>query len=112
VFKYDIVDITGNLYNYKFDAVDDYAPNVYVSVLLQSADPAVKFGTQEFKVNSDAHKLNIEVSSDKKTYKPGENVVLDFHARDRDDKPAAADISIAVVDVSVLALAGNPKKIH
>jgi len=38
--------------------------------------------------------------------------VLDFHARDRDDKPAAADISIAVVDVSVLALAGNPKKIH
>jgi len=66
VFKYDIVDITGNLYNYKFDAVDDYAPNVYVSVLLQSADPAVKFGTQEFKVNSDAHKLNIEVSSDKK----------------------------------------------
>lgn len=110
IFKYEIIDITGSLYNYTFDAVDDYAPNVYVSVLLQSPDPAVKFGTQEFKINSASHKINIDISSDKKTYRPGDNVVLDLKARDGAGKPVEVGLSAAVADVSVLALAGNPKK--
>jgi len=110
VFKYDIVDIDGSLYNYTFDAVDEYAPNVFVSVLLQSTDPAVKFGSQEFTVNSDEHKITVDVSSDKKTYKPGDSVVLNLSARDDAGKPVAAEISVAVADLSVLALAGNPKK--
>ena len=110
VFKYDIIDIDGSLYDYTFDVKDEYAPNIFVSVLLQSADPAVKFGSQEFTVNSDSNKLNVEVSSDKKTYKPGEAVVLNLHASDRDGKPVAAGISVSVADLSVLALAGNPKK--
>jgi len=110
VFKYDIVDIDGSLYNYKFGAIDEYAPNVFVSVLLQSADPAVKFGTQEFTINSGVHKINIDISSDKKTYRPGDNVVLDLRATDNGGRAVSAEVSVAVVDMSVLALVGNPKK--
>jgi len=110
VFKYDIVDITGSIYEYKFIATNEYAPNVYISVLLQSADPAVKFGSQEFQINSNVNKLNLEISSDKKVYQPGETVKLNFHAQDANGNPVAAEISAAVVDVSVLALVGNPKK--
>jgi hypothetical protein len=49
-YEYDIIDITGNLYNYTFDIKEDYYPNVYISVLLQSKDePSVKFGSKEFR---------------------------------------------------------------
>ena len=111
VFKYEIIDISGNLYNYKFDIEEDYYPNVFVSVLLQSKnEPSVKFGSKEFKVNSDAQKINIEFKSDKNFYEPGEEVRLEILTKDYKNQPISSSVSIAVVDLSVLALKGNPKK--
>lgn len=110
IFDYRIVDVNGGLYNYKFKAEEAYAPNIFASVLLQSADPAVRFGMQEFRIDSDKNKIDIEIQSDKKTYRPGEEVVLKISAKDRDNDPVSAEVSVAVVDLSVLALKGNPKK--
>ena len=111
VFKYEIIDISGNLYNYKFDIEEDYYPNVFVSVLLQSKnEPSVKFGSKEFKVNSDAQKINIEFKSDKSFYEPGEEVRLEILTKDYKNQPISSSVSVAVVDLSVLALKGNPKK--
>ncbi|MDO8524659.1 MAG: MG2 domain-containing protein [bacterium] len=110
IFDYKIVDFTGNILGYNFTATDDYSPNVFVSVLLQSSDPAVKFGSQEFRINSDKSKINLEVLSDKKFYKPGDNVNLSVVAKDSAGNPLKTEVSVAVVDLSVLALEGNPKK--
>lgn len=110
IFDYEIVDFNGNIQGYKFTAKEEYAPNVFVSVLLQSSDPAVKFGMKEFKINSDKSKINIEVKSDKKFYSPGDQVKLDIFASDSSGKPLKTEASIAVVDLSVLALKGNEKK--
>ena len=110
IFDYKIVDVVGNIFGYNFTATDDYAPNVYVSVLLQSPDPAVKFGSKEFTVNSDKSKINLSVVPDKKFYSPGDNVNLSIVAKDAKGAPLKTEISVAVVDLSVLALEGNPKK--
>jgi uncharacterized protein YfaS (alpha-2-macroglobulin family) len=79
-------------------------------VLLQSPDPAVKFGSQEFTIDSGKSKINLEVNSDKKFYSPGDNVNLNIVAKDSAGNPLKTEVSVAVVDLSVLALKGNPKK--
>ncbi|HOC53516.1 MAG TPA: alpha-2-macroglobulin family protein [Candidatus Pacearchaeota archaeon] len=110
IFEYHIVDIVGNLYNFQFDVKEEYGPNFYISVLLQSSDPEVKFASQEFKVDSDKNKINIEIKSDKNFYSPGDEIKLSIYAKDYKNKPVAGEFSIAVVDLSVLALKGNVKK--
>ncbi|KKQ55631.1 MAG: hypothetical protein US74_C0026G0006, partial [Parcubacteria group bacterium GW2011_GWA2_38_13] len=110
VYSYEIKDITGNLYSYNFPVIEKHIPNVYASVLLVSTKPEVRFGQIEFKVNADHEKLDINVVSDKKFYLPGELVNLDITAKDYNGSPAETELSISVVDLSVLALKGNPKK--
>jgi uncharacterized protein YfaS (alpha-2-macroglobulin family) len=110
IFDYKVLNLTGNIQGYKFEAKDDYAPNVYVSVLLQSSDPSVKFGTKEFKINSDKSKIIFDFKSDKQFYAPGDTVTLNLTATDKDGNPLKTEASLGVVDLSVLALKGNPKK--
>jgi len=110
IFSYEIKEIQGNIYSYSFDVLDGYSPNFYVSVLLVSSKPEIKFGQKEFTVDTDRQKLNIDVRSDKKFYLPGEQVILDIATSDFQGKPVESEVSAAVVDLSVLALQGNPKK--
>ncbi|MCK5084926.1 MAG: hypothetical protein KAQ64_04705, partial [Candidatus Pacebacteria bacterium] len=112
VFKYEIVDINQNLYNYSFTVLSDYTPNFYVSVILLSADsnPDVKFAQVGFKVDTEKKELNVSVQSDKRSYLPGEEVVLNFESKDYAGNPVETEFSVAVADLSVLALKGNPKK--
>ena len=110
IFEYHIIEINGNLYNFNFEVKEDYIPNVFVSVLLISEKPEVKFGSIEFQINTTEKELDVEVSSDKNFYLPGEEIILDVSAKDYQGNPVSAEISLAVVDLSVLALKGNPKK--
>ena len=110
VFNYEVREIKGNLYNYNFQIKEEYVPNIFVSVLLQSKTPEIKFGQVEFKINTKEKELNIEVKSNKTAYLPGEEVTLDILAADSEGRPVSAELSVAVVDLSVLALKGNPKK--
>ena len=48
IFDYQIEDIKGNLHSFKFKVKNEYIPNIYVSVLLLSSKPEVKFGNVEF----------------------------------------------------------------
>jgi hypothetical protein len=110
IFDYQIKEITTNLYNFAFKVKKEYSPNIYVSVLLFSQKPEVKFAQTEFYIDRKQYELDIEVKSNKKFYLPGEEVVLDITTKDWSGKGVPAEVSIAVVDLSVLALKGNPKK--
>jgi alpha-2-macroglobulin len=110
IFDYQIKEINGNLYPFSFKVQDEYLPNVFVSVLLISQKPEVKFGKLEFQIDREKKELNIEVKSNKKFYLPGEEVTLDVLTKDWTGKGVEAEVSVAVVDVSILALKGNPKK--
>jgi len=110
IFDYQIKEITTNLYNFTFKVKKEYSPNIYVSVLLFSQKPEVKFAQTEFYIDRQQYELDIEVKSNKKFYLPGEEVVLDITTKDWLGRGVPAEVSIAVVDLSVLALKGNPKK--
>lgn len=110
ILDYKVVDINQSIYNYLFKVTEDYIPNIFVSALLLSSDPQVKFGQLEFTVNKKEKELTIDVKSDKTSYLPGESVTLDITTSDYTGKKVPAEISLSVADLSVLALAGNPKK--
>ena len=110
VYSYEIVDINQNIYEYSFDLKKEYAPNVYLSVVLISSKPELKYGNLSFQVNSKDKELNIDLKTNKETYLPGEKVFCDINVNDSNGKPVSTELSMAVVDMSVLALKGNPKK--
>lgn len=110
IFDYEIKEINNNLFSYQFTVKPEYAPNIYLSVLLQSDLPEVRFGQLGFQVNQEQKQLSIKVIPNKDRYLPGENVVLDILTSNFTGSPLPAEISVAVVDLSILALKGNPKK--
>lgn len=110
IFTYEVVDINQSIYKYEFPITEDYAPNVFASVVLLSPTPEIKFGQLEFTIDKKAKELHIDIQSDKQSYLPGEKVTLTVTTKDARGTVVPANVSIAVADLSVLALKGNPKK--
>lgn len=110
LYEYAVITLTGGLYFYEFPIKSEYAPNVFVSALLLSKDPEVKFGSVEYTVGKKEHELSVNVTPNKTNYLPGEQVTLHVETKDSFGRAVPAEVSLAVVDLSVLALKGNPKK--
>ncbi len=110
IFQYEILDIDQNLYEYTFEVKKEHIPNIYFTAFLLSPEPEIKYGQINYQVNTKEVSLDIAVTSNKKTYLPGEDITLDFRITDGSGKPVQTELSAAVVDMSVLALKGNPKK--
>jgi uncharacterized protein YfaS (alpha-2-macroglobulin family) len=110
VFGYEVVDVVGSIAHYTFPVTATYYPNVYVSVVAYAPNRSVRAGSKVFTINSDQKKINLSVTSDRPTYRPGDPVNLTLTATDDGGRPLASEVSLAVVDMSVLALRGNPKK--
>jgi uncharacterized protein YfaS (alpha-2-macroglobulin family) len=110
VFTYKVIEIVGNLASYEFPVTPEYYPNIRLSVVAYAPNRAVRFGYADFRVASNQKQLKINLSTNKKVYNPGDLVSLALTATDDAGRPAVAEVSLAVVDMSVLALRGNPKK--
>ena len=110
IFHYEIIDIDRNLVDYSFDVKESYIPNVYVSILLLSPKPEIKYGQINYKVNTKQKEIQVDIKTDKNHYLPGEEVRVEVETRDWKGALVSAELSLAVADVSVLALKGNPKK--
>lgn len=101
----------------------NYAPNVFVSVLLvrgrvadpqptallDLARPSMKMGLTKLKVGWKAHRLAVNVKTDQKIYRVREKVTVDVEVRSPDGQklPAGAEVAIAAVDESLLRLKEN-----
>ncbi len=105
-----VVDVVGGLYKHTFTVPESYTPNMTISALLFSPEPEVKYGSTYLGVESDAHRLQVTATPNKNAYLPGEEVVLRVLTTDVGGRPVPAEVSVAVADLSVLALRGNPKK--
>jgi len=110
VFDYEIKEINGNFFEYNFEIKEEYLPNVYFSVLLQSSESEVRFGNINFNIDTERKNLDITVLPNKRYYLPGEEVILDIKTKDYNNKEISAELSVSVADLSVLALKGNPKR--
>lgn len=110
IFDYKVFDVNQSLYKYNFSIEEEYIPNIYASVVLFSADPDVKYGQINYQVNTLEKELDVVLKTNKKEYLPGEEVDVEIEVKDSLGRGAETELSIAVADLSVLALKGNPKK--
>lgn len=92
----------------------NYAPNVYVSVALVQGrigdgprgKPRMRMGIIDLSVRPEDNKLTVTVDSDKKDYRPGEEVTATVKVLGADGKPVSAEVSITAADEGVLSLIG------
>lgn len=103
------VDLTSNNAPITLPVKASYIPNVYISVVLipKGEQPGLRLGYGTMMVDSAEKELDIQVSTDKSVYKPGDQVRISLQTKDTTGKGVSADVSLAVVDESIIALAGG-----
>jgi hypothetical protein len=124
VFK-QVMKITSNSQTIDVPITDGSLPNEFVSVLLVKGDStaaglpdpgndpdernvaAFKLGYTTLQVDTSGKKLDIQVSSDKPKYHPGDEVDLKVKTANAAGTPVKAEVSVSVVDESVLSLTDN-----
>ena len=90
---------------------DSYIPNVFVGVVLYRGptddDPYPRYaiGYVELPVSTAPRVLDVRVEPDRDRAAPGETVEYEVTVTDAEGRGVAADVSVAIVDEGVLALA-------
>lgn len=119
----EIVDVTSSAMKFEVPITDDLLPNAYVSVMIikprigetfddegrDTGRPGFKMGYVKLNVETKKKALSIDITTDKKKYAPGETVNVTLSTKDWQGKPVKAELSLGVVDMSVLALSGYQK---
>jgi len=94
----------------------EYYPNIYIKAFLIGSQkdnplPIYKRWLAISKVNTLGQKLNVKITTDKEIYAPWEKPAIQVLVSDDKNNPVAnANLSIGIVDQSLLALKGNPIK--
>jgi uncharacterized protein YfaS (alpha-2-macroglobulin family) len=110
IYQKEVVLLKGNSTIYKLPISKDMAPAAYVSVVVvsgakDSKSPDFKIGMARINVDPSQQGLDVSVTTDKKAAGPGDEVTYTVQTKDRKGNAAPAEISLAVVDKAVLALA-------
>jgi uncharacterized protein YfaS (alpha-2-macroglobulin family) len=91
---------------------EGYGPNVYASVVLVKGRngkgarglPLLRMGMASLAVDTEAKRLKIAVTTDRESYRPGEQVTADLRVTDAAGKPVQAEVALAAADEGVLTL--------
>jgi len=106
VYKIKNIEFKGNTALIRFKVKKQFIPNAYLSVC-GIYDGEFFRETVEMKVSRSAELLTVEVKPDKERYEPGEAGRFEIAVRDVKGRPVKADISVAVVDEALHALAAD-----
>jgi uncharacterized protein YfaS (alpha-2-macroglobulin family) len=115
-----VIDVTSNALPIEIPVTEDLLPTAYVSVVIvkprdgetyddQGKDtgvPAFRIGYARLNIEHTRKAVDLDVTTPKDRYLPGEKVTATITATDADGKPVRGEFSFAAVDMSVLALAG------
>ena len=120
VIHKEIITIESTAQKITVPITEDLLPTAYVSVVvlkprigetfdengLDTGAPAFRIGYAKLSIETTRKRLTVNVTTDKQKYLPGEKVTVTLEALDWQGKPAQAELSLGVVDMSVLALTG------
>ncbi|MDD3302064.1 MAG: MG2 domain-containing protein [Candidatus Gracilibacteria bacterium] len=116
ILDYFVHDIKSYGDKITFNVKDNYYPNFYVRAFLIGKQdgndlPVYKRALASTKVFTSYKNLKVKISTDKKSYNPGDSVGITVYVTDSKGKPVSGvNGSLSLVDESLLALVGNPKK--
>jgi uncharacterized protein YfaS (alpha-2-macroglobulin family) len=110
IYKQEVVKLEGNSTIYELPITKDMAPVAYVSVVvIKGADansaPDFKVGMTRLSVDLDQQQLDVNITADKESAGPRDEVTYTVTVKDYAGKPVQAEVSLALVDKAVLALA-------
>jgi uncharacterized protein YfaS (alpha-2-macroglobulin family) len=100
IYDKKVVKMNGNVMPVKLMVKSEYAPNLFISATMQRQRALFTASTEITLPNPDTS-LKIAISTDKKSYLPGEKARVDIRVTDEMDKPAIADLSLGSVDESI-----------
>jgi alpha-2-macroglobulin len=110
IYQKKVIKLNSNSSIYDLPITGDMAPIMYLSVsVVKGADgqhPSdFKVGMASLAVNPSQQNLNVTISSDKSTARPGDTVTYTVVTKDLSGQPVQADVSMALIDKAALALA-------
>ena len=110
IYEKKVIKLNSNSTIYELPITADMAPIMYVSVtVVKGADgqhPSdFKVGITSLNINPSQQNLNVTISSDKASAQPGDVVTYTVMTKNLSGKPVQADVSLALIDKAMLALA-------
>lgn len=110
ILKTEIIRLESNSAIYKLPITPDMAPSAFVSVTVIKGEDATNFtaafrtGLIQLIVETDQLRLNVKITSDKKTVGPQQEVTYNIQVTDYKGEPVRAEVGLALVDEAILAL--------
>ncbi len=110
LMKHDLRDFQTNSDIIEIPITSEHIPNVYIGVTLFKSPttdnpmPQVKFGLVELRVSTDQKEITISIEADRDSYEPRDTVTYSIRTTDSKGKGVSAELSLALVDKSVLSL--------
>jgi uncharacterized protein YfaS (alpha-2-macroglobulin family) len=89
-------------FNVKF--IKDYIPNVYIGGAYFDGKRIYPVNYFMLRYKYTNNNLNIKLTPDKKSYKPGDTVNLDVSVTDKNGNPQKSDVNLSVVDESIFSM--------
>jgi len=119
IIEQELVRMTSNSQVYRLPITEQYAPNIYVSVVLvqgregptQGDAPRLadyKVGILPIDVTPSAQLLNIELTPGVEQAQPGDEVTYNLAVTNDQNQPVSAEFSLDLVDKAVLSLQPRP----
>lgn len=107
----EVILLENNSTIYQLPITKDMAPAVYISVTVvkgagENAPPDFRMGLTQINVDTNEQTLEVEITTDKETAGPGDEVTYSVQTRDLAGNPAQSEVSFSLVDKAVLALSG------
>lgn len=120
VIEKRVVDVKSNALPIEVQIKDNMIPVAYVSVVIfkprigetfddngvDAGAPAFKIGYARLSIDTAPKKIDLTVETDKEKYLPGDTVHVKLMAKDASGRPVQTDVSLGVVDLSLLDLTG------
>lgn len=105
------VTMESNSYVYELPITADFAPNVYVSVVLvkgvdeNNPVAAFRMGLAQLSVDNSQYELNIDITPDTESAGPRETVTYTVRTTDYQGQPVQAEVGVALTDLASLSIA-------
>jgi uncharacterized protein YfaS (alpha-2-macroglobulin family) len=120
IMSKQVITVESNAQAIEILITEEMLPNAFVSVVilkpregetfnengLDTGVPAFRIGYVKLLVDTEQKKDQVSILTDREKYGPGETVQVTIKTADWEGNPKAAEVSLGVVDLSVLALTG------
>ncbi len=104
IYSHRVVSEAGSVEVVEIPVTEDMAPYVFVSAVMIHKGRFYS-RTKTLRLDSRPDLLSLTVATDKEIYEPGETVRLSVSAKGNDAQPREAELSLAVVDEAIYAIA-------